>query len=321
VGRHHCWAAGPLGLGFPVSLYIVVHLYAIQSTVHSSTWYQTRLGFLLSAVLSCSRWRLSPTAAASCAAAPGRLSLPSRGRPPTRRRPKLPPPAAQRPGRPNRGEQGEIRPGEWRPTRARGHGEAPPRRAGGDRRAARVPPRPAQPLRRPDRVGRGLPLRAFPAPLLLPQARRPCSPVAQAQPPRRGCRRELACERGPGAVQPRCPRPHPRRPRPRQPWPCLGPLPRAAAGSPTLAQAQPATRTSRLRRTAPALGIRAASTLLLLPAAGHRRPGPAHLPLSPAFLRALLVTARRCAGPLPTTACSLSAGTLARDASHRAASS
>jgi hypothetical protein len=37
VGRHHCWAAGPLGLGFPVSLYIVVHLYAIQSTVHSST--------------------------------------------------------------------------------------------------------------------------------------------------------------------------------------------------------------------------------------------------------------------------------------------
>jgi hypothetical protein len=30
VGRHHCWAAGPLGLGFHVSLYIVVHLYAIQ---------------------------------------------------------------------------------------------------------------------------------------------------------------------------------------------------------------------------------------------------------------------------------------------------
>jgi hypothetical protein len=21
VGRHHCWAAGPLGLGFPVSIY------------------------------------------------------------------------------------------------------------------------------------------------------------------------------------------------------------------------------------------------------------------------------------------------------------
>jgi hypothetical protein len=60
-------------------------------------------------------------------------------------------------------------------------------------------------------------------------------------------------------------------------------------------------------------------------AAGHRRPGPAHLPLSPAFLHALLVTACRCAGPLPTTAYSLSAaasaGTLARDASHLAASS
>jgi hypothetical protein len=30
VDRHHCWAAGPLVLGFHVSLYIVVHLYAIQ---------------------------------------------------------------------------------------------------------------------------------------------------------------------------------------------------------------------------------------------------------------------------------------------------
>jgi hypothetical protein len=29
-----------------------------------------------------------------------------------------PTPPAQRPGHPNRGEQGEIRPGEWRPTRA-----------------------------------------------------------------------------------------------------------------------------------------------------------------------------------------------------------
>jgi hypothetical protein len=163
-------------------------------------------------------------------------------------------------------------------------------------------------------------------------SRRLCSPTAQAQLPRRGCRRELACGRGPGAVplpscrpQPRCPRPHPRRPRPRQPWPRLGPLPRAAAGSPTPARAQPATRISRPRRpqgSAPRARpsrARATSTLLLLPATGHRRPGPAHLPLSPAFLHALLVTARRCARPLPTTACSLSAGTLARDA--RAASS
>jgi hypothetical protein len=44
-----------------------------------------------------------------------------------------------------------------------------------------------------------------------------------------------------------------------------------------------------------------------------------------AFLRALLAIALRRAGPLPTTVSSLSAassaGTLARDASHRAASS
>jgi hypothetical protein len=40
VGRHYCWAAGPLGLGFPVSLYIVVHLYAIH-LLYTSTWYQT----------------------------------------------------------------------------------------------------------------------------------------------------------------------------------------------------------------------------------------------------------------------------------------
>jgi hypothetical protein len=42
VGRHHCWAAGPLGLGFPVSLYIVVLLYAIHQGLHCSTWYQPR---------------------------------------------------------------------------------------------------------------------------------------------------------------------------------------------------------------------------------------------------------------------------------------
>uniref|UniRef100_A0A804Q4R3 Uncharacterized protein n=1 Tax=Zea mays TaxID=4577 RepID=A0A804Q4R3_MAIZE len=48
VGRHHCWAAGPLGLGFPVSLYIVVHLYAIQSTLYLPTWYQIRVSFLTS---------------------------------------------------------------------------------------------------------------------------------------------------------------------------------------------------------------------------------------------------------------------------------
>jgi hypothetical protein len=41
VGRHHCWVAGPLGLGFHVSLYIVVHLYAIQ-WVQIPTWYRRR---------------------------------------------------------------------------------------------------------------------------------------------------------------------------------------------------------------------------------------------------------------------------------------
>jgi hypothetical protein len=39
VGRHHCWAAGPLGLGFPVFLYIVTPSIN-NTTVHSSTWYQ-----------------------------------------------------------------------------------------------------------------------------------------------------------------------------------------------------------------------------------------------------------------------------------------
>jgi hypothetical protein len=75
VDRHHCWAADPLGLGFPVSIYCspplcnsvcgpapllgcrpirvrveslyicVPHLLSIQH-FHTSTWYQTRLGFL-----------------------------------------------------------------------------------------------------------------------------------------------------------------------------------------------------------------------------------------------------------------------------------
>jgi hypothetical protein len=36
VGRHHCWAAGPLGLGFPVSLYTVTPS-IINTTVHLPT--------------------------------------------------------------------------------------------------------------------------------------------------------------------------------------------------------------------------------------------------------------------------------------------
>jgi hypothetical protein len=36
MGRHHCWAAGPLGLGFPVSLYIVTPS-IINTIVHLPT--------------------------------------------------------------------------------------------------------------------------------------------------------------------------------------------------------------------------------------------------------------------------------------------
>jgi hypothetical protein len=45
VGRHHCWAAGPLGLGFPVSLYIVTPS-IINTRLYPSTWYQIRVSFL-----------------------------------------------------------------------------------------------------------------------------------------------------------------------------------------------------------------------------------------------------------------------------------
>jgi hypothetical protein len=38
VGQHHCWPAGPLGLG--LSLYIVPHLLSIHQALHYSTWYQ-----------------------------------------------------------------------------------------------------------------------------------------------------------------------------------------------------------------------------------------------------------------------------------------
>jgi hypothetical protein len=95
VGRHHCWAAGPLGLGFPVSLYIVVHLYAIHR-VHSSTWYQ-RISFRVSSSLSHrSRRRLPPTQPPPAIAAPGRPNLPSRGWPPSSQPPPLSPWAGSR---------------------------------------------------------------------------------------------------------------------------------------------------------------------------------------------------------------------------------
>jgi hypothetical protein len=45
VGRHHCWAAGPLGLG--LSLYIVTpSLCNRTSTSLHPTWYQIRVSFL-----------------------------------------------------------------------------------------------------------------------------------------------------------------------------------------------------------------------------------------------------------------------------------
>jgi hypothetical protein len=75
VGRHHCWAAGPLGLGFPVSLYIVTPS-IINTRLHPSTWYQTRLGFLPPPTHS-RHPALGPPPP------PGRLILPSSGRPPS----------------------------------------------------------------------------------------------------------------------------------------------------------------------------------------------------------------------------------------------
>jgi hypothetical protein len=77
VGRHHCWATSPLGLGFPVSLYIVVLIYAIHQG-------QTRLGFLL--------FPLQP---------PGALSHPAAARS-SRLPPEPPPPpgGSSLPGRP-----------------------------------------------------------------------------------------------------------------------------------------------------------------------------------------------------------------------------
>jgi hypothetical protein len=38
VCRHHCWAAGPLGLGLSLYIYCIPSI--INTTVHSSTWYQ-----------------------------------------------------------------------------------------------------------------------------------------------------------------------------------------------------------------------------------------------------------------------------------------
>jgi hypothetical protein len=39
VGRHHCWAAGPLGLGLSIYiLYLIYYQYIINPL--NSTWYQ-----------------------------------------------------------------------------------------------------------------------------------------------------------------------------------------------------------------------------------------------------------------------------------------
>jgi hypothetical protein len=83
VGRHHCWAAGPLGLG--LSLYIVSLLYAIQqfTLLHGIRGLGLEF-FLLSS--HCSRRRLPSTQPLPAIAAPRRPNLPSRGRPHLSRR-------------------------------------------------------------------------------------------------------------------------------------------------------------------------------------------------------------------------------------------
>jgi hypothetical protein len=143
VGRHHCWAAGPLGLG--LSLYILYPIYYQYIIHYTSTWYQrARLGLgfhpsrhlppltptaacptssrlphvqpphreahpSLPGRLPCSHCLLppptgvrglgflplhpQPSPALGPAAAPRRLILPSRGRPPSSQ---PPPPLCQR---------------------------------------------------------------------------------------------------------------------------------------------------------------------------------------------------------------------------------
>jgi hypothetical protein len=51
MGRHHCWAAGPLGLGFPVSLYIVTPS-IINTTVHLPTDETTNKMAIASGILN-----------------------------------------------------------------------------------------------------------------------------------------------------------------------------------------------------------------------------------------------------------------------------
>jgi hypothetical protein len=82
VGRHHCWVAGPLGLGpirVRLSLYIVPILYAIQQFTlqHGIRLGSVRFSFLPQQPAALSQ-QPPPTPAV---AAPGRLILPSRGRP------------------------------------------------------------------------------------------------------------------------------------------------------------------------------------------------------------------------------------------------
>jgi hypothetical protein len=81
VGRHHCWAAGPLGLG--LSLYILYPIIINTTTVNYSTWYQTRFRVFLPPPTAAAGGSLPPPQPPPAIAAPGRPYLPSRGRPPS----------------------------------------------------------------------------------------------------------------------------------------------------------------------------------------------------------------------------------------------
>jgi hypothetical protein len=72
VGRHHCWAAGPLGLGLSLYIYCIPSI--INILLHPSTWYQrTRLGF------HPSRHLPPPIACPTSSRRLGRLIPPSQG--------------------------------------------------------------------------------------------------------------------------------------------------------------------------------------------------------------------------------------------------
>jgi hypothetical protein len=89
VGRHHCWAVGPLGLGLNLYIYCIPSI--INTLLHPSTWYQrTRLGLGFLAAAGCPKPHSHLPRRR-----PGRLIPPSRGGlPPSSRQPHLSSPSS-----------------------------------------------------------------------------------------------------------------------------------------------------------------------------------------------------------------------------------